>query len=176
MDGLRRTGRGVHALLLLAFLVGSAAYCVGAGWRGLVGLVPACQDGDGYVTCISGRQPSGLAWYGTAFAVVMWLALLRWAETSVMLGFAARAVITLGTGMYAAELIRGGQPRSLVCTPDPNGGCLEFIRPFTLTQAALGLLIGAVVAFALLPPRFGVALAARRLARAGATAPSLDRA
>jgi hypothetical protein len=174
MDGLRRIGRGAHPLLLLTVLIGSAAYCVGAGWRGLVGLVPKCQDGDGYVTCISGRQPSGLAWYGTAFAVVMWLALLRWAKTSVVLRFAARTVTTLGTGMYTAELIRGDQPRVDVCFPDPNGGCLEFIRPYTLTQAALGLLTGAAVAFALLPPR-EVALGARRLMRVGTTAPPVDR-
>jgi hypothetical protein len=171
VEKLRRIGRPAHATLLLAVLIGSAAYGVGAGWRDLIGLVPGCQDGYALVvTCVTGDQPPGLSWYGTAFAVVLWLAFLRWSTTSVAPWVAARTVVTLGTGLYAADLLRGNPPppNFLTC---PEGECLSYFWALTLTQAALGLLIGAAIAFALMPPRIRVAPDRRRLAPFGATAP-----
>jgi hypothetical protein len=166
-DGrLRGLGRAAHTLLLLAVLIGSAAYTVGAGWRDLVGAVPACEGERGLVTCITGQQPSGLSGYATAFALTLWLAMLRWAHISVALRIAGRATVTVGIGMYAADLIRGQHARALSCYSDPHGKCLGYFPSLTLTQAALGLLVGAVVAFALIPPRPAVARASRTLAPA----------
>jgi hypothetical protein len=160
----RGMGRAVHALLLLAVLVGSAAYTVGAGWRDLVGAVPACQGERGLVTCITGDQPSGLSRYGTVFAVALWLAMLRWAHTRVAVRVAGRVTITVGVGMFAADRLRGEHTRALSCYADRRGECLGYFPSLTLTQAALGLLAGAAVAFALIPPRSAVARASRTLA------------
>jgi hypothetical protein len=164
MEKLRGVGRAAHALLLLAVLVGSAAFTVALGWRNLVGAVPACQDERGLVTCITSEQPRGLSWYGTAFAMGLWLAMLRWSATSLALRIAARTVITLGTGMSVAELTRGPRDRALPCYSSGHGECLRYFPSLTLTQAALGLLVGAAVAFALVPPRLVSARAGRTLA------------
>jgi hypothetical protein len=163
---MRPVARAVHAVLLLPVLIGSAAYLVGAGWRGLVGIVPTCQGDSGLVTCISGQQRSGLAWYGTTFAVVMWLAMLRWSTTRVAVRIVGRTVITLGTGMYVASLIRGPVVRAVSCDYMKLGKCRAYFPPLSLTEATLGLVAGAVVAFALIPPRLAVRRAARTLAPA----------
>jgi hypothetical protein len=173
---LRYVGRGAHAVLLLAVLIGSAAYTVAAGWRDLVGLAPVCQGDGGFVTCISGDQPSGLAWYGTAFAVVFWFALLRWARTSLAMRAAARTVITLGTGMYAAELFRGEQARALTCYYSQPGHCIGSFQALTPAQAALGLLVGVAVAFAVIPTPVTGFLEGRTLGPVVVTDRPVDRA
>jgi hypothetical protein len=163
---LPRLGRAVHGLLLLAVLIGSAAYTVGRGWRDLVGAVPACQGERGLVTCISGDQPSGLSRYGTVFAVALWLAMLRWGQTSLAVRIAGRATITVGIGMFAADLVQGEPARALSCYADRHGECLGYFPSLTLTHAGLGLLVGAAVAYALIPPRPAVAPASSTLAPA----------
>jgi hypothetical protein len=159
-------GRAGHGLLLLAVLIGSAAYIVGRGWRDPVGAVPACQGERGLVICISGDQPSGLSRYGTVFAVALWLAMLRWGRTSLALRMAGRVTITLGFGMFAADLIQGEPDRALSCYADRHGECVGYFPSLTLTHATLGLLVGAAVAFALIPPRSAIARASRTLAPA----------
>jgi hypothetical protein len=161
---MRPVARAVHAALLLAVLTGSAAYLVDAGWRDLVGLVPACQGDSGLVTCISGQQRPGLAWCGTEAAVVVWMAMLRWSRKSVALRAVGRTVITLGTGMYVASLIRGPVVRALSCDYLQRGKCLGYFPPLSLTEVALGLVVGAVIATALIPPRLTVRRPARTLA------------
>ena len=121
---LRGLGRGVQGLLLLAVLIASAAYTVGRGWRDLMGAVPACQGERGLVTCITADQPSGLSRYGTVFAVALWLAMIRLAQTSRALRIAGRATITVGIGMYAADLIQGEPAQALACYVDRHGECL----------------------------------------------------
>jgi hypothetical protein len=98
--------------------------------------------------------------------VALWLAMLRWAQTSLALRIAGRATITVGIGMYAADLIRGEPARALSCYADMHGECLGYFPSLTLTQAALGLLVGTAVAFALIPPRSAVPRAGRTLAPA----------
>ena len=68
-----------------------------------------------------------------------------------MMRVAARTVITLGAGMYAADLLRGEQPRLVACYSSEPGRCVGYFQALTLTQAALGLLIGVTVAFAMIP-------------------------
>jgi hypothetical protein len=160
----RRRGLGlaVHELLLVAVLIGSAAYTVGAGWRDLVGVAPMCQGERGLVTCITGDQPSGLSSYGTVYGVALWLAMLRWGQTSLSLRIVGRATITVGIGMFVADRIRGDRARALSsCYSSRRGECLGYFPALTLMQVALGLLVGAAVAFALIPPRPAGARASR---------------
>jgi len=163
---LRGLGRGVHGLLLLAVLIGSAAFTVGRGWRDLVGAFPACQGERGLVTCITGDQPSGLSRYGAAFAVALWLAMLRWGQTSLAVRIAGRATITVGFGLFVADLIQGEPARALSCYADRHGECLGYFPSLTLAHAALGLLVGAAAAFSVIPPRSAIARASRTLAPA----------
>jgi len=100
------------------------------------------------------------------FAVALWLAMLRWGQTSLAVRIAGRATITVCIGMFAADLIQGEPARALSCYADRHGECLGYFPSLTLTHAGLGLLVGAAVAYALIPPRPAVAPASRTLAPA----------
>jgi hypothetical protein len=178
MDMLHQTGWAGRVVLSLAVLVGSSAFLIASGWRDLVDLlIPAC--GDGFDSCVSGRQPSGLSWYGAAIGAFLWVALVRWGPTKVAVRVVSRTLVILSTGVLAAEYLRlwgdGGRGVVWGCSTGKHGPCPVFYEPLALTHIGLGLLIGAALA-AVIAPRNSFKPGPYGRARGEAATRSLDQA